>query len=187
MTLLSACGATSIASASPSPALTPSASPSAGASPSPSASASPLASPTPPAGFVCAAAGGGAAGTSEVGAVRIGQHPGYDRFVIEFAGGVPSYSVTPQSNATFTRSPKGDTVALEGTSGVLVVVHSVSNWTSYSGPTAFHPGYPFLREAQLVENFEGYQQWALGVNGTACLRVAVYSSPNRLVVDIAAI
>lgn len=136
---------------------------------------------------MCAAASGGVVASSTFAAVRIGQHDGYDRFVIEFGGGVPSYSVTPQSSTTFSRSPKGDTVTLEGTSGVLVVVHSLTNWTSYSGPTSFHPQYPFLREAQLVENFEGYQQWALGVRGTACLKVAVYSSPNRLVVDIAAI
>lgn len=130
---------------------------------------------------------GGEVSTSTVTTVRVGQHPGYDRFVIEFGGGVPSYSVTPQSNATFIRSPKGDQVILDGTNGVLIVVHSINNWTSYSGPTAFHTGYPYLRQAMLVENYEGYQQWALGVHGNPCLRVAVYSSPSRLVVDVAAI
>jgi hypothetical protein len=122
-----------------------------------------------------------------VSAVRVGQHDGYDRFVIEFAGGVPHYTVTPQSSATFTRSPKGDQVTLEGTSGVVITVHSVINWTAYSGPTALLPGYPYLRQAQLVENFEGYQQWALGIKGTACVRVVIYASPNRLVVDVTAI
>jgi hypothetical protein len=119
--------------------------------------------------------------------VRVGQHDGYDRFVIEFGGGVPNYSVTLQSNATFVRSPRGDQVTLEGTSGVLIVIHSVTNWTSYSGPTGFQPGYPYLRQAVQVENFEGYQQWALGVQGTPCLRVAMFTSPSRLVVDVAAI
>jgi formylmethanofuran dehydrogenase subunit D len=88
--------------------------------------------------------------------VRVGQHPGYDRFVIEFGGGVPAYTVTPQQSATFTRSPKGDQVTIEGTAGVVIVVHAVNNWTSYSGPIAFHPRYPYLRQALQVENFGGY-------------------------------
>jgi hypothetical protein len=117
----------------------------------------------------------------------VGHHPGYDRITIEFGGGVPSYTVTRQPAATFTRSPRGDQVTLEGNAGVLIVIHSVVNWTSYTGPTAFHPGYPYLRQAQQVENFEGYQQWALGIQGTPCLRVFTLASPSRLVVDVAAL
>lgn len=191
LVLLSACGsATSpIASSSPtpSPSVQPSASPSAPVTPSAAPSPTPAVSPTPPAGFACSAVSGGSAATSTVTTARVGQHPGYDRFVIEFGGAMPAYTVAPQSTAVFTRSPKGDEVTLAGTSGVLVTVHSVSNWTSYSGPTGFVPGYPFLRQAMLVENFEGYQQWALGVQGTACVQVAVYSAPTRLVVDVAGI
>jgi hypothetical protein len=78
-------------------------------------------------------------------------------------------------------------VTLEGTAGVRIVVHSVNNWTSYSGPTAFHPQYPYLRQAQQMENYEGYQQWGLGIQETPCLRVSTMASPSRLVVDIAAI
>jgi hypothetical protein len=89
-----------------------------------------------------------------------------------------------QPNTTFTRSPKGDQVTLAGTTGVLITVHSITNWTSFGGPTSFQPGYPFLREARMVQNFEGYQQWALGLQGTGCLRVTTMSSPNRLVVDM---
>lgn len=141
----------------------------------------------PPSGFACNSVIGGEVGGSSVSDVRVGQQSGYDRFVIEFGGGVPSYSVTPQPNTTFTRSPKGDQVTLEGTSGVLIVIHAVTNWTSYSGPSGFHPRYTYLRQAVLVENFEGYQQWALGFSGSPCLRVAAFSSPSRLVVDIATI
>jgi hypothetical protein len=78
-------------------------------------------------------------------------------------------------------------VTLEGTGGVLIVVHSVTNWRSYPGPASFHPGYPYLREALQVENYEGHQQWALGVLGAACLRVAIFNSPSRLVVDVVGI
>ncbi len=124
---------------------------------------------------------------SNVTDVNVGQHPGYDRFVIDFGGGVPTYSVTRQQGTTFTRSPRGDQVTLEGTAGVLIVVHSISNWSTYSGPTAFLPRYPFLRQALQVESYEGYQQWALGIQGSPCLQVFTLAAPNRLVIDVAGI
>jgi hypothetical protein len=127
---------------------------------------------------------GGAVASTTVTAVRVGSHAGYDRFVIEFTGGVPGYEVTPQPSPTFTTSPKGDQVTLQGTSGVLVKIHAVTNWTGYAGQTAFQPGYPYLRQAVQVENFEGTQQWALGVQGSASIRVTVMASPDRLVVDV---
>jgi hypothetical protein len=176
--LLTACGATSGTGVRPTP--TPSATPSATAS----ASESPSASPSPPSGFGLGSISGGSVSGADVTAVRVGHQSGYDRFVIEFSAGVPNFSVTPQTAATFTRSPKGDQVTLEGTSGVLIVVHSVTNWSSYSAPTSFQPGYPYLRQALQVENFEGYQQWALGVQGTAYVRVMTLGSPDRLVVDV---
>lgn len=185
--LLAACGSPGGAAPSPTPSASPSELPSPSPSPSPTPSPEPPASPTPPAGFACADTSGGSVTDTSVTTVRVGQQSGYDRFVIEFGGGVPTYTVTRQQNATFTRSPKGDQVTLEGNAGVLIVIHSVNNWTSYSGPTAFHPQYKYLRQALQVENFEGYQQWALGIQGSPCLRVSLFTSPNRLVVDIAAI
>src|ERR1700730_2133935 len=186
------CGGTATTSASPSPTPTSSAFSSAAASatpqesPSPTAMATPQPTSQPPAGFTCADARGGSeqAGSNVVG-VRIGQHDGYDRLVIEFSGAIPSYKVQLRSGTSFTESPRGQTVTLSGTNGVLVVVHPVFNWTSYSGPFAFKPGFPILREARQIENFEGYQQWALGIQGTPCLRVTTLASPPRLVVDVA--
>ena len=167
--LLTACGATSGTGVRPTPSATTSV------------------SPTPPSGFGLGSVSGGSVSGADVTAVRVDRQSGFDRFVIEFGGGVPNYSVTPQANATFTRSPKGDQVTLQGTSGVLIVVHSVTNWSSYSAPTSFQPGYPYLRQAMQVENFEGYQQWALGVQGTAYVRVTTMGSPDRLVVDVVGI
>ena len=186
------CGGTATTSASSSPTATSSASPSPAATATPQDSPSPTALATPqptsqlPAGFTCADASGGSeqAGSNVVG-VRIGQHDGYDRLVIEFSGAIPSYKVQLRSGTSFTESPRGQTVTLSGTNGVLVVVHPVFNWTSYSGPFAFKPDFPILREARQIENFEGYQQWALGIQGTPCLRVTTLASPSRLVVDVA--
>lgn len=190
--VLVGCGPTSSTLDSSSPTLTSSGSPSPTAAASPPSSSSPVATATPqptpalPAGFTCADASGGSeqAGSDVVG-VRVGQHDGYDRLVLEFNGPIPSYSVQRRSGTSFTGSPRGQAVTLSGTNGVLVVVHPISNWTSYSGPSAFHPDYPILREARQVENFEGYQQWALGIQGTPCLRVTTLTAPSRLIVDVA--
>jgi hypothetical protein len=189
---LAGCGGTVTTSASSSPTATSSASPPPAATATPQESPSPTATATPqptsqlPAGFTCADASGGSeqAGSNVVG-VRIGQHDGYDRLVIEFSGAIPSYKAQLRTGTSFTESPRGQTVTLSGTNGVLVVVHPVFNWTSYSGPFAFKPNFPILREAQQIENFEGYQQWALGIQGTPCLRVTTLASPSRLVVDVA--
>lgn len=192
MLLVSACAASPIARQSPSaePSSTAAPTPSPSHAPTPSPSSSPVATPTPtpapPAGFVASDFSGGSVAGTDVTAVRVGRHDGYDRFVIEFASGVPSFTVTRQASPTFTRSPRGDQVTLEGSAGVLVVIHSVTNWTNYSGPTAFDPGYPFMKQAVQVENYEGYQQWALGIQGTPYLQVFTLSAPSRLVVDVAA-
>ncbi len=185
------CGANPTTFGASSPTATTSASSSPTATPSPQDSATPTAAPTPQATpqplpvFSCADASGGDT-ASEVVAVRVGQHDGYDRLVIEFNGPIPAYSVKGRSGTSFTTSPKGQTVTLGGTNGVLIVMHSIVNWTSYSGPLAFNPNFPILREARQIENFEGYQQWALGIQGSPCLRVITLTSPSRLVVDVAA-
>jgi len=191
--VLAGCGSTSrtLGASSPTPTTGASSSPTATASPAPSSSPSDTPTPQPTSqllpGFTCADASGGSEQTgSNVVSVRVGQHDGYDRLVIEFSGPIPGYKVQRRSGTSFTESPRGQSVTLSGTNGVLVVVHPIVNWTSYSGQFAFHPDYPVLREARQVENFEGYQQWALGIQGTPCLRVTTLTSPARLVVDVAA-
>ena len=191
--MLVGCGGNSTRLGASSPTATPSASSSPTATPSPQESASPTATPSPEPTpqplpvFSCAdASGGSEQHGSEVVAVRVGQHDGYDRLVIEFNGPIPAYSVKGRSGTSFTDSPKGQTVTLSGTNGVLIVMHPIVNWTSYSGPFAFKPNFPILREARQIENFEGYQQWALGIQGTPCIRVTTLTSPFRLVVDVAA-
>jgi hypothetical protein len=195
--VLAGCGGASrpaglAGSASPSSA-SPAASATDSSSPSPAVSASPATSPTPqptaqiPSGFACVDVSGGNQQTpSGIVAVRVGQHDGYDRFVIEFNGPIPAYAIRRQSGTTFTTNPRGTPITLKGTDGLSVLVHPIDNWTSYVSPTAFDPDFQFLKQARLIQNFEGYHQWALGIQGKPCLRVTELASPSRLVVDIAA-
>lgn len=155
------------------------------AAPTPSPDAAAIPGAQLPAGFSSADFSGGSAGSgSAVVAVRLAEHDGYDRFVIEFAGTIPGYAVTRQSSAIFTLSPKGTTEQLEGTAGVLVRLHPVADWASYRAATSFHPGLAYLREARQMENFEAVQQWGLGIAGRPALRVLTLASPSRLVVDV---
>ena len=149
-------------------------------------SASPVASSALP-NFICADVAEGLVTDSTVVGVSAGQHPGYDRFVIQFGGGVPSYTIARHQSATIeSGGGKGGPVTLEGNAAVTITMHSVNNWTTSSGPTDLHPHYPFLRQAKLIQNYEGYQTWALGIQGTTCVRTFTLASPSRLVVDIAA-
>lgn len=188
--VLAACGLQSNGpGSSPTPSATASVSPGPTVTPQASLIPSPPPSPTatpiwPPAGFTTAGVSGGSLATIvSVSAVRAGAHPGYDRFVIEFSGPVPAYTVTPQADPRFTLTPKGGTVTLEGTNGVLITVHHI-NWTAYTGPTSLRPAFTYLRESQLIQNFEGVQQWGLGIAGVVAVRVFTLSSPARLVVDV---
>ncbi len=110
------------------PSASPSAPASASANPGPSVSPTPVQTPPdsslPP--FVC---GSGAPIDSQnppavafIDAVRTGTHAGYDRITIEFNNGAPSrVEVAPQSGATFTQSPSGQTVTLGGSAGILII------------------------------------------------------------------
>jgi len=120
-----------------------------------------------------------------VDSVRTGTHTGYDRITIEFQNGQPgSVELRPQSSSTFTNSPRGDTVTLAGSAGLLVVIHSADEHTAYSGATDFNTNYPVLLEARQMEDFEGTVQWGLGLSKSACYRAFFLANPTRLVIDI---
>ena len=178
------------------PAGRPTASPSAVATATPSASpsASPSSSPsvTPTSNlpaFVCASTSLSpqqAPLTAYVSDVRTGTHAGYDRITITFTNGLPgSISLKPQNSATFASGGgRGGSVTLAGQAGILVTMSSADAYTAYSGPTDFKTGYAVLAEAREIQDFEGYVQWALGLQHTACYRAFTLANPTRLVIDI---
>lgn len=120
-----------------------------------------------------------------VNGVRTGTHSGYDRITIQFQNGQPpSVEIRPQGNASFTQGASGQAVVLQGSKGLLIVIHSADEHTSYSGPTDFNTGYPGLAEARQMEDFEGTVQWGLGLNGDGCYRASFLTNPDRLVIDV---
>ena len=120
-----------------------------------------------------------------VDGVRTGTHSGYDRITIQFQNGQPpSVEIKPQGNASFTQGASGQTVVLQGSKGLLIVIHSADEHTNYSGTTDFKTGYQGLVEARQMEDFEGTVQWGLGLNGDGCYRAAFLTNPDRLVIDV---
>jgi hypothetical protein len=165
------------------------------ASPAPDTAASaPRISPppvTPPVapgtnlpGFNCADSSGGTTGVANVTAVRIAEQVDYDRFVLQFDGKVPTYTVKRQAKPTFPMAPSGQSVTLSGTAGALVTVHSATESNTYSGSTDIsHTEFIVIKEARLTQDFEGTVSWALGLDHPACMRSFTLTNPARLIVD----
>jgi len=154
--------------------------------------ASPTASPTasPLAAFACSTSGAGSGSSmANVTYVRVGTAPGYDRLVFQFDGPVPAFTVTPQDNSTFSSDASGQVFQLQGSRGLRVVIHGASAMSTngqqtYFGPNDLTPGYPALREARNIGDFERTYSWGLGVDGSGCFRAFILTGPDRLVIDV---
>jgi hypothetical protein len=177
----------------PGTAPTPSASPSSVATATPSVTPSPVPSATPPdsnlPAFVCAGpvslAGTSTPTVAFVDAVRTGTHAGYDRVTFEFNNGEPAnVDMSPHDGTTFTQGASGQQVTLQGTTGLLVIIHGADEHTAYIGPTDIKPGYAVLLELRQTEDFEGTVQWGFGLAKNACYRAFFLTSPARVVIDI---
>jgi hypothetical protein len=134
--------------------------------------------------FACKDTSGGATGTSNVTAVRAGEEASFDRFVLQFDSKVPAYTVKRQAKATFTQGASGQTMTLVGSFGVLITLKATNQSGSYTGPTDItHPEFAILKEARVVQDFEGTVQWGIGLASPVCMRAFTLSDPARLVID----
>ena len=160
------------------------------ASPSSVPSNEPIKVPAQLTGFVCGSStlsGAQPTGSALIDALRVGSHTGYDRFVVEFSSAAPGHiTLTPQANATFMNSPRGDSVTLAGKAGLLVRMNVADAHTKYSGALTFKPNGTGLVEIRRVEDFEGYVAFGLGIGQGSCYRAFLVSSPTRLVIDVQA-
>ncbi|HKC26591.1 MAG TPA: hypothetical protein VKB75_01145 [Jatrophihabitans sp.] len=136
--------------------------------------------------YACGSVSGGSTTVhSHITDVRTARHPTYDRFVVEFSTArLPHYQVTPKSSAVFTLDPSGRRVQLLGRAGILVVLHTATGVGTYHGAADFRTGFPQLREARRLGDFEGYVSWGLGLAHQSCKRVSTLTNPTRLVLDV---
>ena len=180
---LTACGPVLTPSAAVSPAADTGSSASA-----PRVEAPPVPPPVPPGtnlpDFACADASGGKTGVANTITARIGSQPAYDRFVLQFDPIVPTYTVKRQAKPVFPLGASGQNTSVQGTTGVLVTVHSATGATTFTGSTDIVQSQnKVLVEAKQTQDFEGYVSWGLGLTKAGCMRVFTLADPARLVVD----
>lgn len=162
---------TPTASAAPGPSLTPAATPTA----KPSAAI--------PSWPQQARSGPGSGSEGFLTAIRAGAHPGYDRVVFEFSGGVPGYHA--EYVAEVHADPSGKVVPLAGQAFLHLVFHPSSAYQTYHGQAVLRSGLPSLLQVSAAGDFEGYLSFGLGLSQRVGFTISTLSDPSRVVVDIA--
>jgi hypothetical protein len=121
--------------------------------------------------------------------IRTGQHPGYDRIVLDFAGG-PAPAVTNQWLDELRSDGSGEIFWLTGEYFVNVVshvanAHDAAGNPTYTGPQRFRTR--DLRNVMavgLTGDFEGYVSIGLGTRTQTWVRTSTLTSPTRVVIDV---
>jgi hypothetical protein len=120
-------------------------------------------------------------------AVRTGQHEGYDRLVLEFEGGVPSYTVR-FAERQLHQCGSGFPIEVDAPHTFQIELQSVAAHDEEGRPTVEDrdrkPGLGVLRSARLTCDFEGVVEWVLGLDHRTEFRVFRLDEPTRLVVDL---
>lgn len=123
-----------------------------------------------------------------VTAVRTAAHPecGYDRLVLDVTGPVPSYDIRYVTQVI--ADPSGKTITLSGHRYLLMTLHPAQAHTGSGATTIIRPeqtlGYPVLKGYAVAGDFEGVFTVALGLGGTASIRVG--ELPGHLYIDVRA-
>lgn len=166
---------------------------------SPPATASPAAAPTPTPTPTAVAScpdqqGGTANSVTQLVAVRIAHHPGFDRIVFELGpSGPPAEYRMPEwrlSVATSFTDTAGRDVQIDGNAWLGLnfqgnsIVDANTGQVTYTGPTELRPGTPLVRHVRLIEDFERVQVWGIGLERLACASVLELTDPVRLVLDL---
>jgi hypothetical protein len=125
--------------------------------------------------------GSGSAGS--LTAIRAGTHPGYDRVVFEFSGGVPGYHAGYVAEVRADAS--GKVVPLAGQAFLHLVFHPSTAHQTYHGPAVLRPGLPTLLQVSAAGDFEGYLSFGLGLSQRVGFTISTLSDPSRVIVDIA--
>ena len=139
-----------------------------------------------------AKAAGNAAGSPghELTAVRAGQHPCYDRLVLD-VGGTTHINSWRVSYVDAVRSDgSGAVVPLKGGAFLQINlgVNNVSTPPAHSGDVANVSGFRTFREVAAAGGFEGHTSEGLGVRARLPFRVFTLSGPGstaRVVIDVA--
>ena len=120
--------------------------------------------------------------------IRVGDHPCYERVVIELAGpgDFPGWA------AEYVDDPVrlGESDEFTDIAGNATLLVRMGMWMptmegdGYNGPTDIFPTkVEHIAELRQTENWEGISIWAIGVDDEYPFTVTVLASPARLVID----
>jgi hypothetical protein len=195
-TLLAGCGEGNGAeSAGPTPA--PATQPATHAATTTTAAETPPPPPSP-ASKACAPTTGGEDGVyTNLVAVRIGTHDGYDRITFEFRapdpnpggkGGIPRYEIKTAKPPHY-EDASGLPLEVDGDAFARLVFHGAAGYDfdgrpTYTGPRRIRAGFEVLTEAVRAGDFEATLSWVLGFRHQACWRVREFHNPDRVAIDI---
>jgi hypothetical protein len=120
--------------------------------------------------------------------VRVGEHEGYDRVVIEFDTGIPEY-VLAAAEPPYVEDPSGLPMEVDGEAVLQLVMIGGTRLDpdyeeTYTGPLEFEPGFDTLVHLVEAGDFEAVSSWYIGLSGDSCVRVLALDGPDRLVIDI---
>jgi hypothetical protein len=160
---------------------------------------SPPPAPTPPsAPKACPRTKGGEDGIyTNLVAVRIGTHDGYDRITFEFRapdpnpggkGGIPRYEIRTAQPPHY-EDPSGREIDVNGNAFGRIVFHGAAGYDfdgnpTYTGPRTVRAGFPVLVEAVEAGDFEATMSWVLGMRQQACWKVRELDNPARVAIDM---
>jgi hypothetical protein len=122
--------------------------------------------------------------------IRTGGHECFERVVLELGGSgeLPGFQVQYEPDPILD-SPSGEPVEVAGDATLVL---SVGVWmpdiegNGYQGPREFVPtNVVNILELQQIENFEGQNAWAIGLDQQRDFAVSTLSDPFRIVIDIA--
>lgn len=120
--------------------------------------------------------------------VRVGEHDGYDRFVIEFEQGTPEFTVD-RAQPPYQQEGSGLELEVDGASVLRLTLRggtarTESGESSYDGPREFRPAFPQIVHVVHGGDFEAQTTLYLGLTSEACVRVMLLDGPPRLVIDV---
>jgi hypothetical protein len=119
--------------------------------------------------------------------LRVGQHPTYDRVVIDLTGRIPGYDLRYVRSLHYDGS--GDPVPLRGARYIQIkltpaVAHDGQGHSVYRGPSLEQYAMPTLRGAAFLGDYEGTVSFGLSLSHLRNFRVFELHAPNRLVIDL---
>jgi hypothetical protein len=119
--------------------------------------------------------------------LRVGQHPTYDRVVIDLRGPISGYDIRYVKTLRYDGS--GDPVPLRGARFIQIkltpaVAHDAQGRSTYHGPKLVQYDMPTLRGAAFTGDFEGIVSLGLSLSHLRDFRVFELAAPNRIVIDL---